>query len=31
MLGEFPPVVKASAELRDKTQRKFDEQLRKSR
>jgi 4-hydroxy-3-polyprenylbenzoate decarboxylase len=30
MLGEFPPVVKASAELRDKVLRKFRDQLKKT-
>jgi 4-hydroxy-3-polyprenylbenzoate decarboxylase len=29
MLGEFPPVVQASAELRDKVLRKFRDQLKK--
>ena len=29
MLGEFPPVVKASAELREQVLRKFEDQLRK--
>jgi 4-hydroxy-3-polyprenylbenzoate decarboxylase len=30
MLGEFPPVVKASAELREKVLRKFRDQLKKT-
>jgi 4-hydroxy-3-polyprenylbenzoate decarboxylase len=30
MLGEFPPVVKASAELREAVLRKFGEQLKKT-
>jgi len=30
MLGEFPPVVRASAELREQVLRKFDKQLRRS-
>jgi 4-hydroxy-3-polyprenylbenzoate decarboxylase len=29
MLGEFPPVVKASAELREEVWRKFEDQLKK--
>ena len=28
MLGEFPPVVKASAELRARVLKKFDDQLK---
>ena len=28
MQGEFPPVVKASAELRERVLRKFEDQLR---
>jgi len=30
MLGEFPPVVRASAELREQVLRKFEKQLRRS-
>jgi 4-hydroxy-3-polyprenylbenzoate decarboxylase len=29
MLGEFPPVVKASPELRERVLRKFDDQLKR--
>jgi hypothetical protein len=29
MLGEFPPVVRASAELREQVWSKFEEQLKK--
>ena len=30
MLGEFPPVVKASAELREKVRQKFEDYLKKT-
>jgi hypothetical protein len=29
MLGEFPPVVRASPELREKVLRKFEDQLKR--